>query len=412
MRNDSLRGNRPQYNSRIPALQENKRLRRKESMLQHVKLFTPSPGDVDEEVLLAMGQPAIRYYGPEWLEIFNETLSLTKQIFRTQHDLFIVPGPASALLEMATGSLVKTGDKMIVGCNGFFGERLYDIASGYGITIVRFTAPLGKPLEPELLRKLLRENPAVQVVALVHHETGTTVLNPLRELAGVVREAGKLIIVDTVASMGGAEVAVDDWGIDICVTTANKCLEAMPGIGLISISPRAWELVDDQPDLQHGWYLNLKTWRRYAREWGDWHPTPVTMPVNNILAVRASMHTILRRGLAAQFARYTHASQVVRLGLANLGFEMFVPEAYASTVVTGVKARPEFEVAEFGHWLVEQRNIAVGGGLGELAGKIFRVGHLGKATEREYLVDFLFSVEEFLRFKGFKVPVGASLVGM
>ena len=114
--------------------------------------------------------------------------------------------------------------------------------------------------------------------------------------------------------MGGAEVAVDDWGIDVCVTTANKCLEAMPGIGFISISPRAWELVDSQPDLRHGWYLNLKTWRKFAQEWGAWHPTPVTIPVNNILAVRASMQTILRRGLAAQFARYTHASQVVRLG--------------------------------------------------------------------------------------------------
>ncbi len=204
-------------------------------MTQHVKLFTPSPGDVDDEVLLAMGQPAIRYYGPEWLEIFNETLSLTKQIFKTQNDLFIVPGPASALLEMAIGSLVNTGEKMIVGCNGFFGERLNDIASGYGIRIVPFTAPLGRPLEPEVLRKLLRENAEAKVVALVHHETGTTVLNPLRELAEVVREAGKVIIVDTVASMGGANVAVDDWGIDICVTTANKCLEAMPGIGFISI---------------------------------------------------------------------------------------------------------------------------------------------------------------------------------
>lgn len=124
------------------------------------------------------------------------------------------------------------------------------------------------------------------------------------------------------------------------------------------------------------------------------------------------MHRIVKRGLAAHFARYTHASQVVRLGLANLGFEMFVPEAYASPVVTGVRARPEFEVPEFSQWLIEQRGVAIGGGLGELAGKIFRVGHLGKAAEREYLVDFLFAVEEFLRYKGFKLPVGASLVGM
>jgi alanine-glyoxylate transaminase/serine-glyoxylate transaminase/serine-pyruvate transaminase len=381
-------------------------------MIQHVKLFTPGPGDVDEEVLLAMAQPVLRHYGPEWMEIFNETLKLLKQIFKTQNDLFIVPGPASALLDMAIGSLVKTGEKMIIGCNGFFGERLNDIAGGYGITIVPFMAPLGKPLEPDVLSKLLRENPDVKVVALVHHETGTTVLNPLRELAGVVKEAGKVIIVDTVASLGGVEVAVDDWGIDVCVTAANKCLEALPGIGFISISPRAWELVDSLPELRHGWYLNLKTWRKYAQEWGAWHPTPVTLPVNNILAVKVSMHKIMKRGLPAHFARYTYASQVVRSGLANLGFEMFVAEAYASPVVTGVKARPEFAVSEFSQWLVDQRGVAIGGGLGELTGKIFRVGHLGKAAEREYLVDFLFAVEEFLRYKGMKVPVGASLVGL
>lgn len=381
-------------------------------MVQHIKLFTPGPGDVDEEVLHAMAHPVLRHYGPEWMEIFNETLMLLRQIFKTKNDLFIVPGPASALLDMAIGSLVATGEKMIIGWNGFFGDRLNDIAAGYGITIVPFTAPLGKPLEPDLLRKLLRENPEAKVVALVHHETGTTVLNPLRELAGVAREAGKVIIVDTVASLGGVEVAVDDWGIDVCVTAANKCLEALPGIGFISVSPHAWELVDSHSDVGHGWYLNLKTWRKYAQEWGVWHPAPVTLPVNNILAVKASMHKIMQRGLPAHFARYTHASQVVRSGLENLGFEMFVSEAYASPVVTGVKARPEFEVSEFSKWLVDRRGLAIGGGLGELAGKIFRVGHLGKAAEREYLVDFLFSVEEFLRDNGFKVAVGASLVGM
>jgi alanine-glyoxylate transaminase/serine-glyoxylate transaminase/serine-pyruvate transaminase len=381
-------------------------------MVQHVKLFTPGPGDVDEEVLLAMAHPVIRHYGSEWMEIFNETLMLLRQIFKTQNDIFIVPGPASALLDMAIGSLVATGETMIVGLNGFFGDRLNDIAVGYGISIVPFTAALGKPLEPDLLRKLLHKNPEVKVVALVHHETGTTVLNPLRELAGVVQEAGKVIIVDTVASLGSVDVAVDDWGIDVCVTAANKCLEALPGIGFISISPRAWELVDCHPDSRHGWYLNLQTWRKYAQEWGARHPTPVTLPVNNILAVKASMHKIMQRGLPAHFARYKFASQAVRSGLNKIGFEMFVPEAYASPVVTGVKARPEFEVAEFSKWLVDQRGIAIGGGLGELAGKIFRVGHLGKAAEHEYLVDFLFAVEEFLRYKGIKVHVGASLVGM
>lgn len=380
-------------------------------MSKHIKLFTPGPGDVDEDVLDAMAQPVVRHYGPEWMEVHQDVLALLKQIFKTQNDIFIVPGPASALVDMAIGSLMDSGQKMIVGSNGFFGDRLNDIAAAYGINVVPFTAPLGKALDPELLRKLLKENPEVQVVALVHHETGTTVLNPLRELAKVTNEAGKVIVVDTVSSMGGVELAVDDWGIDVCITAANKCLEAVPGIGFISISPRAWKRVDSLSDMHHGWYLNLKTWRKYVVEWGSWHPSPVTLPTNNILAVRTSMRRIVNGGLEAHRTKYVNASQIVRSGLQNMGFEMFVPETYAAPIVTGVKARPEFEVAELSKWLLEKRGIAIGGGLGELSGKIFRIGHLGKAAEREYLVDFLFAVEEFLRSKGIPVTVGSSLTG-
>jgi len=381
-------------------------------MPQHQKLFTPGPGDVDEDVLAALSTPVLRHYGPGWMEIYNETLSLLRRFFQTQNDIFIVPGPASALMDMAIGSLVGTGEKVILGCNGFFGERLNEIGRGYGAEIVPFTAPLGQPLDPQALRRLLAENPEVQVVALVHHETSTTVLNPLRELAAVVREAGKVLVVDAVSSLAGVEICADEWGLDVCVTSPNKCLEAVPGIGFISVSPRAWELVDRQPAQGHGWYLSLKTWRKYVQEWGAWHPSPVTLPVNNVLAVLTSLRKIAKSGPEAHIAKYARVSRMVRKGLENLGFEMFVPEAYASPIATAVKARPEFELAELTKWLAEERNIAIGGGLGELSGKIFRVGHLGKAAEREYLLDFLVAMEEFLRYKGINVPVGASLVGL
>jgi alanine-glyoxylate transaminase / serine-glyoxylate transaminase / serine-pyruvate transaminase len=374
-------------------------------MSKHLKLFTPGPGDVGEEVLEAMATPVLRHYGPDWMEIYNETLALLRKFFNTQNDLFMVPGPASALLDMAIGSLVRSGEKVIIGSNGFFGDRLNDIAQGYGAVIVPFTAPLGQPLDPDVLRTLVRENPDVQVVAFVHHETGTTVMNPLRELAAVAREAGKVTVVDTVSSLGGAELRVDDWGIDVCITAANKCLEAVPGISFISVGPRAWELVDRNPGRNHGWYLNLAVWRKYATDWGAWHPSPVTLPSSNVLAVRASMRRIVQGGLEAHFAKYTHASQTVRRELEKLGLEMFVPEAYASPVVTAVCRRPEFEVPELSQWLAEQREIAIGGAFGPLAGKIFRVGHLGKAAEPEYLDDFLGAMKEFLSYKKVSLPV-------
>jgi alanine-glyoxylate transaminase/serine-glyoxylate transaminase/serine-pyruvate transaminase len=381
-------------------------------MNRHLKLFIPGPGDVDEDILEAAGRPLLRHYGPEWMGIHNELQRLLKQVFKTQNDLFLVPGPASALHDMAIGSLLRTGQKIIVGHNGFFGERLVAIAEAYGLTVVPFAAPLGRPLDPDELRRLLGENPDARAVALVHHETATTVLNPLRALAEAVHDAGGVIVVDAVSSLGGVELPVDDWGIDICVTASNKCLEALPGVGIVSVGRRAWELVDSQSNLGHGWYLSLKTWRQYAREWGSWHPSPVTLPVNILMGLLARLRRIVEGGLEAHLDKYARASRIVRAGLRNAGFEMFVPDEYAAPVVTAVKARPEFEVEELSRWLEKERGLAIGGALGELAGKIFRVGHLGKAATREYLLDFLVAIEEFLWHKNIRVPRGSTLVGL
>jgi alanine-glyoxylate transaminase/serine-glyoxylate transaminase/serine-pyruvate transaminase len=344
--------------------------------------------------------------------IYNELQTLLKQVFRTQNDLFLVPGAASALHDMAIGSLLASGQKIIVGHNGFFGERLVAIAEAYGLKVVPFAAPLGKPLDPDKLRRLLHAHPDAPAVALVHHETATTVLNPLRALAGAVREAGRVIVVDAVSSLGGIELPVDEWDIDVCVTASGKCLEALPGMGFVSVSPRAWELMDRQPGRGHGWYLNFGTWRQYAREWGSWHPTPVTVPVNILMGVLARLRKIVKGGLEKHLAKYVRASRIVRTGLRNAGFEMYVPDEYAAPIVTAVKARPEFALAELSQWLENERGLVVGGALGELAGKIFRVGHLGKAATREYLLDLLVAVEEFLRFKGVPVPLGATLAGL
>jgi alanine-glyoxylate transaminase/serine-glyoxylate transaminase/serine-pyruvate transaminase len=381
-------------------------------MIKHLKLYTPGPGDVDDDVLASLATPVIRHYGPEWLEIYHETQSLLQQIFKTQTEIFFVPGPATSLIDMALGSLLASGEKIIVGQNGFFGERLTQIARGYGLQTIIFKAPLGEPLDPDELSRLLKQHPEAKVVALVHHETGTTVMNPLRQLATFASQAGKAVVVDAVSSLGGADVRVDEWGIDVCVTTPNKCLEAVPGIGFISVSPRAWQLVDSHEQTNHGWYLSLKTWRHYATEWGAWHPTPVTLPTNVILAARTSLLKIVEMGLEAHFEKYRWASNAVRQGLRSIGFEMFVKDEFASPIVTGVCRRPEFELDEMSQWLVDQHEIAIGGGLGELSEKMFRVGHLGKAATREYLIDFLFAMEQFLRYKGIPVPIGASLSGL
>ncbi len=375
------------------------------------KLFIPGPCEVDEAVLEAMARPTPRHYGPEWMEVYRETVGLLKRVFQTDNDIFLVPGAGSAGMDMAIGSLLAAGKTVIVGQNGFFGERLVEIAASHGLRVVPFEAPLGRPLDPDDLRSTLAREPSARAVAVVHHETSTTVLNPLRELVEATHEAGLPIIVDAIASLGGTPLPVDEWGVDVCVTVANKCLECPPGLAFISVGPRAWEWVDGN-DSQPGWYLNLRTWRRYATDWADWHPYPVTLPTNNILGLRVSLARILEEGLEAHFARYRQAAQAVRRGLEALGFEMLVEEPFASPIATAVKVRPELDAGALMGYLAREHGILVSGGLGPLAGKIFRVGHMGKAATRPYLMEFLFAVEEFLRGKGFAVPAGTSMVGM
>jgi len=346
------------------------------------------------------------------MRVYREVMHLLKQVFQTQNDLFLIPGAGSAALDMALGSLLREGETVVVGNNGFFGERLGAIAQAHGLRVVWLTAPQGRPLDPDDLRKVLEKEPEARAVAVVHHETATTVLNPLRELAAVANERGVPIITDAISSLGGVPLPVDEWNIDVCVTVANKCLECPPALAFVSVSRRAWEWVDRDRGAAHGWYLNLRTWREYARKWSDWHPYPVTLPTNNILALQSSLQRILAEGLEAHYERYRQAAQAVRQGLGAVGFEMLVEESFASPIATAVKARPEFKVDELARYLAQEHGILISGGIGPLRGKIFRVGHMGKASPRPYLMEFLFAVEEFLRGKGFDVRPGATFVGL
>jgi alanine-glyoxylate transaminase/serine-glyoxylate transaminase/serine-pyruvate transaminase len=376
------------------------------------KLFIPGPCEVDEDVLDAMAQPTYRHYGPEWMEIYNETLDLLKQVFQTENDLFMVPGTGSAAVDMAFGSMLAKGETIVIGDNGFFGERLQAIAEAHGLRVVTFTAPHGKPLDPADLRRVLDSEPGARAVAVVHHETATTVLNPVQVLAEVTHAAGLPIIVDAISSLGGVPLPVDAWGIDVCVTVANKCLECPPGLGLISVGPRAWEWVDRNESQTHGWYLNLRVWREFATEWASWHPYPVTLPTNNILGLRASLRRILDDGLEAHYQRFQAASGAVRQGLKAMGFHMLVNGPAASPIATAVCDHPQFPVGALVGYLAREHGILVSIGLGPLHGKIFRIGHMGKAAERTYLEWLLVAVAKFMRDRGFVFSDDDVLAGL
>jgi alanine-glyoxylate transaminase/serine-glyoxylate transaminase/serine-pyruvate transaminase len=368
--------------------------------MTNYKLMIPGPVDVEDEVLSEMASPVPAHYGDAWMKVYRETIDRLKRVFQTENDLFIMGGPGSAALDASLGSLLATGEKVLIPSNGFFGRRLRAMAKGYGLEVVPLDFPPEQAISATAVKAHLQKERDIQAVAVVHHETSTGILNPLPEIATVTNKAGAPIIVDAVASLGGVPLPVDKWGIDLCVTVSNKCLAAPPGISLISVSQRAWEMIESKSNRSHGWYLNLQTWKQYATEWASWHPYPTTMASNNVLALLASLKQLLAEGLETRYARTAKAAEMTREGLADMGFEMFVEGSHASPLITAVKGRPDMSIAEMARFLRDECGIMIGGGIDELAGKIFRVGHMGKAISPEYIEAFLTGVKDFLQRKG------------
>ena len=371
---------------------------------QSMRLMIPGPVDAEDEILAAMAEPTRPHYGKEWLEIYDEVIGSLKEIFQTKGDLFLMPGPGTAGLEAALGSMMRTGEKVLVPRNGFFGHRLGTVAEGYGLELLRGDAPQGQPLDPQANRDALRQEADIQALAVVHLETSTGVLNPLPEIVAVARELEVPVIVDAVSSMGGVPLPVDELGIDVCVTVANKCLACPPGVAPISVGEGAWRQIEAKPGRAHGWYLDLGTWKHYATHWGHWHPYPTTMPTNVVVALRASLRHILDGGLEAHYERHRSAARRVRAVLGRLGFEALTPEAYTSPLITALYGLPGMDVEDMRRYLVDDWQVMIAGGLEELSGKILRVGHIGKAASSEYVEHLLDGVEAYLRLKGYAVP--------
>jgi alanine-glyoxylate transaminase / serine-glyoxylate transaminase / serine-pyruvate transaminase len=362
-------------------------------------LLIPGPVSVSPDVLSVLGRPVSAHYGEDWVETYRELTASLAELFRTAGDVVLLFGPGTAALEMCLASGLAPGDEVLVATNGRFGERPADVARALDLTVHPITAaPLGA-IRPEQVALAVREHPRARAFAVVHHETSLGLLNPVEELCQVAAGHGLLTIVDAVASLGGVPLEMDAWGIDLCAGVGNKCLGAPAGIAPIAVGPRGWAAVDDGRRKIAGWYLNLATWRRYGEMWADWHPSPTTVPSNALLALAAAVVEVRERGLEAHQAHFRRAAARVRDGLGELGFEMLVPDELASPVTTGVWALPGMDVRDYLAWLRDERGLRVGGGLGDLARRAFRVGHMGRAADPDVIDAYLRATAEYLALR-------------
>lgn len=340
------------------------------------KLMIPGPVSVSSEVLEAISKPVVPHYGDKFIQFYDETLTFLKTVFQTKENMFLFVGSGTSGIDACVGSSLHNGEKIIVGSNGFFGERLIWIAESNGLNVIPIRSPLGFELNPDDFKKAVLENPDAKAILVVHLETSTTIINPIEKIAQIANENNLLMIVDAVSSIGGIPFAFDEWGLDLVATSINKCLGAPPGLSPIAVSQKAWKAIDRKPDKQHGWYSDLRTWRKYATEWADWHPTPVTMPVNNIAALHVALRQLMEEGIENRLRRYEKLAKKLRTGLELIGMPPMTSDEQLNPVLTAAFSPEGIKSGEVVKYLANKHKIIISGGLGELKDKTFRIGHM------------------------------------
>ncbi len=349
--------------------------------LPALRLMIPGPGQIDDDVIAIMGRPIAAHYGPDWATLYKETIDLMKKVFLTQSDVLFHFCSGQAAVEAGMGSLFAPDESVLIVNNGFFGHRLGILAEALGLNKVELTAKWGDPITPSTLRKALLANPNVKGICAVHHDTSTGRLNPIQAYGQIAQEFDLPLIVDAIASAGGDPLFIDDWHIDICVTAGNKCLGAPVGWAAISVSDKAWSIMDQKSNVAAGWYLNLKMWRDTMEAQGDWHPTPVTVSSHNLEALHLVLTKICEEGLENRWQRFKNTAVSFREEMKKRGFSLFMEGDEASSAITAVHCPLHMDNETLVAALRDQHQIQISSGIANLREKIWRIGHLGNAEE-------------------------------
>ena len=362
-------------------------------------LMIPGPVSIDDQVLKALARPVRAHYGDGWTALYQHAVAGMREVFKTSGDVHLVFGSGMAGVEMCIASVLSPGDEVLVCTNGLFGDRMADVARANRMQVHTFRPGLAEAITAANVREALAAHPGVRAVCVVHHETAVGVLNDVEGICRAAREHGALAIVDGVSAVGGVPFDMDEWGADLCVTVANKCIAGPIGVAPVAAGRCALAALDDGRPKAAGWYLNLATWRKFAEQWSNWHPHPTTMPTNVVVAFDVALTGLLEEGVENRWRRLAAARDRVREGLEEMGFEMLAPIATASPVTTAAYGLPGMDVHDYMAWLLSNHHIRIGGGLGELSGKIFRIGHMGRAAEPEAIDRYLRATADYIDLK-------------
>ena len=356
-------------------------------------LLGPGPSMVHPRVLRAMAAPVVGHLDPYFLQLMDRTQDLLRYVFQTKNQLTIpISGTGSAAMEAAVANFVEPGDPVLVCINGYFGHRLTDMIQRYGGVISTIHRSWGEVFTPEEVKEALITHQA-KVVAIVHAETSTGAKQPLGDIAKVVHDQGGILIVDAVTSLGGVPVRVDEVGIDVCYSGTQKCLSVPPGLGPITVSPRAEEKLIQRKTIVANWYLDLSMVQKY---WGAERTYHHTAPISANYALYEGLRVIAEEGLENRWQRHRQNAQLLWDGLEDLGLTLHVPMEFRLEPLTTVRIPDGVDELKVRKQLLNDFNIEIAGGLGELKGKVWRIGLMGYSSRAENVLLLLTALERIL----------------
>ncbi|WP_374420508.1 alanine--glyoxylate aminotransferase family protein [Chromobacterium sp.] len=359
-------------------------------------LMGPGPSDVYPEVLAAQARPTVGHLDPLFVGMMDEVKSLLQYAFQTSNTMTVaLSAPGSAGMEACFVNLVEPGEKVIVCRNGVFGERMRQNVVRLGAVPVLVDSPWGQPVDPDAVESALKANPDARFLAFVHAETSTGALSDAKTLCALAKRHGCLSIVDAVTSLGGVELRVDEWGVDAVYSGSQKCLSCVPGLSPLSFSPAAVEKLQARQSPVPSWFLDQTLVMAY---WGggkrSYHHTA---PVNALYALHESLRQLAGEGLEAAWQRHCDMHLLLRDGLEKLGLKFVVDAAARLPQLNAVYIPEGIDDAATRNRLLQEYNLEIGGGLGDLAGKAWRIGLMGYGARRENVALCLKALESVLK---------------
>src|SRR3954452_8362619 len=369
-------------------------------------LLGPGPSGIHPRVLSALARPSAGHMDPYHLKIMDDLQSMLQQVFCTKNRMTMaISGTGSAGQEATVTNLVELGERVLVCINGVFGNRLADMAERAGGEVTKIERPWGEVFSvAEVKEALARVKP--RIVAIVMAETSTGAWQPIEEIAVAVRDAGAMLILDTVTALGGVPVEIDKWQIDAVYSGTQKCLGCPPGLAPVSFSDRAVDKIVNRREKVRSWYLDISLIANY---WGGDRVYHHTAPINMTYALHEALRLLLEEGLENSFARHRKNQQALQAGLAAIGIEYATQPGHALPQLNAVCIPAGIDDAAIRKGLLERFGIEIGAGLGAFKGKVWRIGLMGYSSRQSNVLLFLAALEQLLAEHGHKFEHGSAI---